>query len=131
MATWAPSRAKRRAMAAPMPREPPVTSATLSARGLDMLYSEGEWIAALAVELTARCDLQKEAVELRRQRFSGNDVRDHIDVAVHGFRIGAHLMRGMHDGFCHVVCNAGHAHINAGLDEVRAAGVAEIDCDVD
>jgi hypothetical protein len=28
--------------------------------------------------------LQKEADELRRQRFSGNDVRDHIDVAVHG-----------------------------------------------
>src|SRR6478736_7574356 len=40
MATSAPSRAKRRAMAAPMPREPPVMRATLLARGLDMLFSE-------------------------------------------------------------------------------------------
>ena len=40
-------------------------------------------------------------------------------------------MRCMRDVFRHVVCNAGHSHINPGLDEVRAASLAEIHFDVD
>src|SRR5690348_1358010 len=42
MATCAPSRARCSAVAAPMPREPPVTSATLPASFFDMTVSFGE-----------------------------------------------------------------------------------------
>jgi hypothetical protein len=38
MATLAPSEAKRFAMAAPMPREPPVTSANLPSSFFDMEF---------------------------------------------------------------------------------------------
>src|ERR1700730_11376313 len=41
MATLAPSAARRLAIAAPMPREPPVTSATLPASGLSRVVFTG------------------------------------------------------------------------------------------
>src|SRR5580693_4787274 len=47
MATLAPSAARRLAIAAPMPREPPVTSATLPASGLSCVAFIGWFLSAL------------------------------------------------------------------------------------
>src|SRR5713226_2712775 len=76
MATFAPSAARRLAIAAPMPREPPVMSAIFPSRFLDIVFS----FPSISLFRDPISDVRRAINELDAFRMTSPEEADHVDV---------------------------------------------------